>query len=351
MRRKSPFWLIALLLLGLAALAPRILAQQHKAPAPKTTPKAAAPSPPAAQTEAQPESQEESPIKRLILKDGSWQGIIRYEIKGNRVRYLSSERFDWEDIPKELIDWPATEKFAKEGHSANSNAVREVDAEEAAERKKEEEQTPEVSAGIRLPLQGGVYLLDVYNKEAQLSELKQNGGEVKRNTGKNILRATINPLASAKQTIELKGQHASVQAHVPDPYIYVNIDQPDADPKAKPQDVKDQYRIVRMTTDPKKNIRVVGSIKVAMYGKVSQERRFVPATAQMFSGPWVKVTPDSPLEPGEYALVEILPDNQMNLYVWDFGVDPKAPANPGAWHSEPSKANAATPDTPVLRKK
>ena len=41
----------------------------------------------------------------------------------------------------------------------------------------------------------------------------------------------------------------------------------------------------------------------------------------------MKVTPTQPLEPGEYAVAEMLGKDGMNLYVWDFAVNPSGPVN------------------------
>jgi hypothetical protein len=290
--------------------------------------------------------------KRLILTDGSYQLATKWEIKGERVRYLSAERNEWEEVPKSMVDWAATDKYEKEraaGKPAPEAAA--LDKELEAERQADEARSPHVAPGLRLPDDGGIILLDTFETQPQLVELQQSSGELNKNMKGNILRATINPIAGSKQIIELPGPHAKIQAHVTVPAIYVNLEQQDqlaratqiAEKTKEEQLPWDRFHIVHLQINKEK--RIVGDIKIAAYGKVSQEQKFVPTTASKISGGWVKVTPSSDLEPGEYALIELLGKEGMNLYVWDFGVNPSAGANATAWRPDPS-ANRPLPDKP-----
>src|SRR5579859_162149 len=289
--------------------------------------------------------------RRLIMKDGTYQTTTQWEIKGERVRYYSAERYDWEELPKDLVDWDATDKYNSERAGARDEDVKEiVKADEADER-----EAPLVAPGLRLPNTGGVFLFDQFNSQPQLVELIQNGSELNKHMGRNILRSAINPLAlSSTQTIELKGLHARVQAHTGQPALYLNIDtgdesQPQFTQKADKDQQPGRYGIVRV--EQKKGVRIVGKLNVAMYGKVSQKEAWIPVTTSPL-GDWVKLTPSAPLPPGEYAVVELLDKKQINLFVWDFGVNPAAPQNPSAWiPKQPEKSNTGTNQSPVLEKR
>lgn len=287
--------------------------------------------------------------KRLYLKDGSYQSVTKYEIKGERVRYVSAERGEWEELPKSMVDWPATEKYEKDrAAGAPTPEAAALDKELEADRESEEARSPHVAPGLQLPEEGGVFLLDNYESHPELVPIDQRGGAVNKNMKSNILRSAVNPIASNKQTVEVPGKHAPVQAHVSVPALYINLDrgQDDADastpPKKDDEQAKkdqapvsgDRFRIIRLQAKGDK--RVVGEIKVAVYGKISQDAKFVATTSQPMNGGWVKVTPTEDLPSGEYAVVEMLGKEGMNLYVWDFGVNPSAPANSIAFKQDPS---------------
>jgi hypothetical protein len=295
--------------------------------------------------------------KRLILKDGSYQSVTKYEVKGERVRYLSAERGEWEEIPKSLVDWPATEKYEKDrAAGASTPEAIELDKEFESEKEADEALSPHVAPGLQLPEEGGVFLLETYEGHPELVPIDQRGGSVNKNMKGNILRAAVNPIASAHQTVEVPGKHAPVQSHVGVPALYINIDrngdQPAENPPTKDAEAvppAERFRIVRLELKGEK--RVVGDIKIAVYGKISQDAKFVPSTSQPMKGGWTKLTPTETLPNGEYAVVEMLGKEGMNLYVWDFGVNPNAAANSVAFKADPSASQSSDKSIELQKRK
>lgn len=302
---------------------------------------------------------------RLILKDGSYQSVTKYEVKGDRVRYYSSEREEWEELPSSLVDWPATEKYVKE--RAAAPAIPEaalIDKESSADRAADEARLPQVAPGLRLPELSGMFLLDNFKSQPQLVEVQQGEGVLNRESKSNILRGVV---ASGKETIELDGSHAAVYSHVAVPSIYIKMDDdsdqapppgetasdkpslPSLDaPRAEPQHPEqpeqaaapERFRIVRLKVRNGK--RIVGDMKRSTAGKVSQEQDSVKSTTDHVGTGWLKLTPTQDLTPGEYAVVEIKGDEGMNLYIWPFSVNPNGPANANPWTPDVKTTNVKT---------
>jgi len=267
--------------------------------------------------------------KRLILKDGSYQLATKWELRGDRVRFFSAERNEWEEIPTDLIDWNATDQYEKDRAAGKASPTAlALEHELQAEREQEELKSPHVAPGLRLPAEGGVFVLDTYLGTPELLQLDQSSGEINRDTARNVLRATINPVSGAKRMIELAGPRAKMQVHASLPAVYVNLQAGDEDAPSKKAAEElpwDRFRIVKVQIKGDK--RIVGVIKVAVFGKSTQQQDAIDATVEQLGEGWIKVTPKAPLVPGEYAVVEMLGKEGMNSYVWDFGQHPDAPAN------------------------
>jgi hypothetical protein len=294
--------------------------------------------------------------QRLILKDGSYQVVRRYEIVGGRVRYISVERGgDWEELPVELVDWEATRKWERD-HAAGqtdeavSPAMKEaaeLDKEEADERADEQARRPEVAKGLQLPDEDSVFALDRYEGNPELVELLPVDLALNAKNRHGI--STLNPLAGAKSSLELEGQHAKVHLHVSAPAIYLSLGVTDnaeqvlthaltvdtsnakdvANRKHGAHSPASGFAIVR--ADERQAVRIVGAIHVSPRGTVTQDENVISATVEVLNGKhWLKITPNQPLVPGEYALVEIISSSDINQTVWDFRVDPASGDNPGS---------------------
>jgi len=319
-----------LALLGSLALAPLALFAQ--------TPTSAQAAPPASQsqTPAPPQTQSaentEKPAadsgvgrgKRLVLKDGSFQVIREYQRLGDRVRYYSLERADWEELPASLIDWDATEK---------ANAAQEKAAEALAQKvhhQQEEFRTEmaldidaslEVAKDTFLPPGEGMFVVE----GKSVIQLQQAGADVKRDK-MQLLKQVISPIpiVPGKTNIRLPGAHAVLRINSPAPEFYLREAPPDPDRvtpvRHSSRPGENGPEIVLVRAEVKGNNRRLESIKNLFGQEVGEDVNTISIQQWQVAQNVFRYTLSQQLPPGEYALAEILPDG-MNLWVWDFGVD------------------------------
>ncbi|MGB7190495.1 MAG: hypothetical protein WBD10_10190 [Acidobacteriaceae bacterium] len=302
---------------------------------------------------------------RLIMKDGSYQIVTKYQIKGNRVRFYSVEREDWEEVPKNLVDWKATAQWNLDHGPEQKGPVvvtnpsdpgqveaAKIDAEERAARQAELQRMPFVMPGLRLPDESGVWVLDTFNGQPELAHMTQANGDLNRAYAHSVLPYEAGSSRGSRELVRVEGFSAKVGLHVNQPVFYVSLDPPklpkgavqpaslsvpmtvdthgagsEPDDKRAHSSPNSRYVILALTVGKNQRTAAAAELDAVVSGGAPPVGLTETTKQVLPGGYWMKVTPKSPLLIGQYALVEVLGPKYLNTDVWAFGVNPSANEN------------------------
>jgi hypothetical protein len=246
--------------------------------------------------------------KKLILTDGTFQLIREYKRDGDTVRYYSTERSGWEEIPAELVDWPATYKADAQEALRNEELDQKLKAADLAARTADidVDTSFEARAGIILPDEVGIYV--VTGSEAVT--LGQNLAEARLNKmrafGKIISGV---PLISDQHSIELAGKRARPRVRSGDVEFFFRTED------------RREPRMMLVKADVQGDKRKLQTMTTNMAEVRTYKGEEFPLTAWAAARGLYRFTLDQTLPAGEYALIEQNTKGEVQLYVWDFGVD------------------------------
>ncbi|HWZ97717.1 MAG TPA: hypothetical protein VN025_08150 [Candidatus Dormibacteraeota bacterium] len=304
-------------------------AQAQGPPPPPDTSKPSAPNP--EQGQSKPGLPGGAPNgKKLVLKDGNFQLVREYTRNGERVRYYSLERGDWEEIPASMIDWAATQKAEAATIARNDAEVKKLKQQEEVSRMDmalDVDASLLTGSGAFLPSGEGMFAAEG-KKITLLEQAELESHRDKKQTLKQILSPI--PIVPGKTNVELQGGHAKFRIEPSHLEFYLREAPPDPDrvsqirKSSRPGegDSGPDVELVRATV--KGNKRLLQQIKDLFGEKMDETRNTILLQRWEVAPNVYRFTLGEQLPPGEYALAEILPDG-LNLYVWDFGVDAVKP--------------------------
>jgi hypothetical protein len=246
--------------------------------------------------------------KKLILTDGTFQVAREYTVEGDRVRYWSLERSQWEEIPASLVDWDATHKAEAEQAGRDAELKAKIHASQLAQLTKDidVDRSLEIKPGLFLPDAVGLYALD---RDKQIREMKQSSAVVKTSTGREVEKIMSGvSLIPSKKTMEIPGERAAMRLTTAEPEFFM-----------RPADSREpRFRLLRAQV--KGGRRLIDSISVHFTGEEKHNTTDIEIQTWTPASGVFRYTMDQRLEPGEYTFVEMT-DEGVSGYVWDFGID------------------------------
>jgi len=275
--------------------------------------------------------------KKLVLKDGSFQLAREYQRKGERVRYFSTERGDWEEIPAAMVDWDATAKAEAAATTSENELLKKVHHEEEQRQREmplEVDASLPIAPGIFLPPGEGLFVVE----GKSVTQLDQVGAEI-RTDKKQLLKQVLSPIpvVPSKKSVEIPGAKAVRRINSERPEFYLREAPPDPDrvssirASSRAGENGPEIDLVKLTVKGGK--REIESIKSLFGQQVGEDRNSIGIQRWDIAQNVFRFTLGQSLPAGEYAFAQVLPDG-LNLYVWDFGVDRKS--------SEPAQGGAPT---------
>lgn len=248
--------------------------------------------------------------KKLVLKDGSVQPVREYEIRGDRVRYYSLDSSDWQEVPAALVDWDATKKLESEEAAQDSKLNSKVHLQEAGRlvQPLDIDASLEAAPGVFLPPGEGLFVFDGKNV-APIAEAEIGSKLSKKKAVEKVLVPI--PIIPSRHTVSIHGAHATLRVRQGQTEFYMRTTD-----QREPE-----LELVRAKVHG--DSRDIANVDELFNEREASGNTLLFQRWEIAKGVY-RFTLGQSLDPGEYALIEVIQDSGMNIYAWDFGVDPNS---------------------------
>ena len=250
---------------------------------------------------------------KLMLKDGSFELVREYHVEGDRLRYYNLDSSQWEVMPAALVDWDATKKVAAQDAQHESAILAKVEKqdEERSATTLDIDASLEAAPGIFLPSGVGLWEFNGHTFQA-LTQAEITSKLSKAHVLEQVMVPV--PIIPTRHNISIKSERATMRIRTGQPEFYIRT----ADGRTP------DLKLIR--TKVHSGSRYLEHVDQLM-DQEWQSANTVPIQRWEMAKGVFRFTLGEPLSPGEYVLAEVLQNEQMSFYVWDFGVDANAEVN------------------------